>query len=549
MKKRLTAPEGHSKDALVEYLQDEVRDLLELQEPPGSTIPFSRLGMDSLTAVEFEERLQDALGQPPFLSVSLIFEHPTIQMLAEHIAQQFGDSQEAKSPPSAASSLPHDIKPVVTRFSENTFRVEPAGGSASGATFLSIVDQLLPFNVACCVVMDGLIDATLVCENLSRTLQFFPEMAGRLKGSPGGYFIDYSTHFILVETEQTSLTLPDDSPRHLLVYGEATTHHHLHDALPELRPTSEALNTDAPIFACKITHTSCNRTMIGIRYSHVLHDFASFQLFSGTWSKLNDDPAYQPTLFRDRSAMDRLGNEAPPIESQPTPRQTLHANVGDQTWSTMEVQFSTEQLSEIEAVAGDTKGAGGITRVQALQALLWKRLALIRWQDAEPSAPAPLTQIVDLRERITSIPNSYVGNACMAMTYSNMTIGELRRLSLAQIAAILQGATIRNMEKDARRQILTSLQNRSLGLLGQADAFLENQDSLRINWHGRTSSGQSFMGLPVMTEAIFIPEPKAWYCTIVLASSGCTATFCLPSEYCTAEMARQIAAPADGHTS
>jgi len=72
--------------ALVEHLQRETAAILRLPDPRrlDPRLSFLELGMDSLTAVEFRNRLFRSLGHR--LAPTLIFDHPTLDALASHLA-------------------------------------------------------------------------------------------------------------------------------------------------------------------------------------------------------------------------------------------------------------------------------------------------------------------------------------------------------------------------------------------------------------------------------------------------------------------------------
>ncbi|PWK63506.1 polyketide synthase 12 [Streptomyces sp. CG 926] len=71
----------------------------------GSTTQFRELGFDSLTAVEFRNRLTNVVGFR--LPVTVVFDHPTPAELADYIAGELlGDLEEAPAPATAAPRTP-----------------------------------------------------------------------------------------------------------------------------------------------------------------------------------------------------------------------------------------------------------------------------------------------------------------------------------------------------------------------------------------------------------------------------------------------------------
>jgi acyl transferase domain-containing protein len=79
------APEGEQKDLLVTYLQSEVARIMgfELSQLPKVDEGFFEMGMDSLMAMELKYSLDASLDKS--LPLSMIFNHPTIRQLGDHI--------------------------------------------------------------------------------------------------------------------------------------------------------------------------------------------------------------------------------------------------------------------------------------------------------------------------------------------------------------------------------------------------------------------------------------------------------------------------------
>jgi acyl transferase domain-containing protein/acyl carrier protein len=102
---------------LTTYLQTEVAQVLGL--PPGQLPPahqgFFDLGMDSLMTIELRNRLETSLGIS--LPAATLFEHPTIQTFATHLAHQLFPASPTP-PDTPASPLPTATPDLLTELTE-----------------------------------------------------------------------------------------------------------------------------------------------------------------------------------------------------------------------------------------------------------------------------------------------------------------------------------------------------------------------------------------------------------------------------------------------
>ena len=99
--------------AMVGHLQQLVSEVLQSRTTPQADIGFFDLGVDSLMAVELRNRLQSELGVEPPLPASLVFDHPTIRALADHLVERVNPSvvlSGKPAPPSPAAALHGDLQ-------------------------------------------------------------------------------------------------------------------------------------------------------------------------------------------------------------------------------------------------------------------------------------------------------------------------------------------------------------------------------------------------------------------------------------------------------
>ncbi|MBV9489504.1 MAG: SDR family NAD(P)-dependent oxidoreductase, partial [Verrucomicrobia bacterium] len=92
---------------VVEYLQQELMRTLDLGSMPEPERGFRDLGMDSLLAIEFRNRLNKDLPLKPPLPATALFDLPNIRSLAHEILKCLGQGPVKSRPPQAA--------PVISR--------------------------------------------------------------------------------------------------------------------------------------------------------------------------------------------------------------------------------------------------------------------------------------------------------------------------------------------------------------------------------------------------------------------------------------------------
>ena len=96
---RLRGPVGRDRrDLLVSFLQGEVQAVLRLSSAPSPTVGFFDLGMDSLMAVEFRNRLNRAFAGIYTAPNTVVFDYPDIAKLAAHLDAELGEVAETPAP-------------------------------------------------------------------------------------------------------------------------------------------------------------------------------------------------------------------------------------------------------------------------------------------------------------------------------------------------------------------------------------------------------------------------------------------------------------------
>jgi acyl transferase domain-containing protein len=97
---------GARKELLVKTIQDSMQGILSTPEPPEIDRPLIEMGLDSLMAVEFSTELQIMIGEQFAIGPTMLFEHPSIDAIADHVLSLVaGDAVEQ----TAETTAPHLI--------------------------------------------------------------------------------------------------------------------------------------------------------------------------------------------------------------------------------------------------------------------------------------------------------------------------------------------------------------------------------------------------------------------------------------------------------
>lgn len=95
-------PPAGRRERLVRTIQDLLQSVLAAAESPETDRPLIEMGLDSLMAVEFSTQLQVMLGEQFAIGPTMLFDHPTIDAIADHIHDMLSSDTAAGSEPDSA---------------------------------------------------------------------------------------------------------------------------------------------------------------------------------------------------------------------------------------------------------------------------------------------------------------------------------------------------------------------------------------------------------------------------------------------------------------
>ncbi len=102
------APAAMREDVMASFIQGEIKAVLRLPRPPAPTVGFFDLGMDSLMAVEFRNRLNRAFAGAYTASNTVVFDYPDIAALSAFLADELAGVVGADVP--AARTVPAAVR-------------------------------------------------------------------------------------------------------------------------------------------------------------------------------------------------------------------------------------------------------------------------------------------------------------------------------------------------------------------------------------------------------------------------------------------------------
>ncbi len=111
---RQSAP-ADRQDVVVSFVQQELQAVMRMSSVPAPAIGFFELGMDSLVAVEFRNRLNRSLAGDYVVSNTAVFDYPTVDDLSRHLAEELSQVAGDESPDAIQDSPAQASVPPVSR--------------------------------------------------------------------------------------------------------------------------------------------------------------------------------------------------------------------------------------------------------------------------------------------------------------------------------------------------------------------------------------------------------------------------------------------------
>ncbi|XP_057781625.1 protein ENHANCED PSEUDOMONAS SUSCEPTIBILITY 1-like [Salvia miltiorrhiza] len=266
--------------------------------------------------------------------------------------------------------------------------------------------------------------------SLSRALDFFPPLAGRLAATPH----DGDTASFHVDCDNAGAEFT-----HAVAAAVSISDIIEPTYLPEIVSSLIPINTGVtnyqgiskPLLAVQVTELA-DGVFIGCAANHAVVDGASFWHFLNSWSEISrgSESISKSPIFDRRNAA--AGVDENRLIHIPTLEKNLKAPIP--LLQQKLFHFSKETLGQLKAKANSEAGTDKISTLQALMAHLWRSTVRSQTTNNDPTTPV-MTIVIGARARMSSFPDGYFGNAICSAT---LAIGEDELLQEGLGAAALR---------------------------------------------------------------------------------------------------------------
>ncbi|XP_057781623.1 uncharacterized acetyltransferase At3g50280-like [Salvia miltiorrhiza] len=253
--------------------------------------------------------------------------------------------------------------------------------------------------------------------SLSRALDFFPPLAGRLVATPHGG--DMASFFVACNNAGAEFT---HAVAAAVSVSDIVEPRYIPEIVSSLFPINVGVTNyqgiSKPLLAVQVTELA-DGVFIGCIANHAVADGTSFWHFFKSWSEISrgSESISKSPIFDRRSAA--AGVDDNRLIHIPTLEENLMAP--SQLPPQLKVfHFSKEKLGELKAKANSEAGTDKISTLQALTAHLWRSVVRSQINNNDPTTRV-LIIAIGARARVSSLPDGYFGNA---LCFPALAIGE-----------------------------------------------------------------------------------------------------------------------------
>ncbi|KAK8564251.1 hypothetical protein V6N13_005513 [Hibiscus sabdariffa] len=326
---------------------------------------------------------------------------------------------------------------------------------------------------------DGTTFVDTLKASLSRTLQHFPPLTGRLAtveldDEMVSFFIDCNNAGALfVHAEADGVTVSDIVES---VYVPSVVH--------SFFPLNGLTNYDGisqPLLGVQVTKL-VDGVFVGCTINHSVVDGSSFWHFINSWSEISRGSIHlsKPPIFQ-RSFFDNTIEY--PIR---IPRSMVEEFRGDRFIPPPLVErvfhFSKENIAKLKAKANTEVQGNNISSLQALLSHLWQ--SIIRNKELSPDDAMTFYLTIGVRPRVHDVPEWYFGNAAKGVIIT-MKAKELREQNVGDIALEMNKLVHAHTEEVFKRDFESWIASPKLTTMGMVSSKLVlTSSSPRFDMYG-----------------------------------------------------------------
>ncbi|KAL1535723.1 hypothetical protein AAHA92_28473 [Salvia divinorum] len=280
--------------------------------------------------------------------------------------------------------------------------------------------------------------------SLSRTLDFFPPLAGRLLATPHGcgmtiFSVDCNnagaefTHAVAPAVSVSDIIEPNFIPEIVSSFFPANAGFTNFDGISK------------PLLSVQVNELA-DGIFIACSANHAVADGSSFWHFFTSWSEISrglESISKSPVFDRVLAAEDNRETHLPTLEKNlvtpsELPRKVFH--------------FSKEKLGRLKAKANSEAGTDQISTLQALLAHLWRSTL----SSSDDSNTRTLAFSIGARSRLSSFSDAYFGNAAypvaLAISETDLLKGGLGATAL-KINQLISQQSNEAISRDAEKKV------------------------------------------------------------------------------------------------